>query len=231
MVDFITNLPIVARKDVILVVCNKLSKMMHFVATTEGILVEELIRLFRNDVQKLYRLPESIILDRELYFATDIIRELNSMLKIETKLLIPFYPQTNEQTEQINQELEQYLQFFVDHRQKNWLEWLVSAEFAINNKTHSITKVSPFIANYRRELRMGVNLKRKEKMEKAMGFVEKMKKIQKEAKAVLIRAQEEMKRQADKGRKEAEVWEVGDKVMLSIKDLVFKEQPVKKLVD
>ena len=231
MVDFITNLPIVARKDVILVVCNKLSKMMHFVATTEGILVEELIRLFRNDVQKLYRLPESIILDRGLYFATDIIRELNSMLKIETKLLIPFYPQTNEQTEQINQELEQYLQFFVDHRQKNWLEWLVSAEFAINNKTHSITKVSPFIANYRRELRMGVNLKRKEKMEKAMGFVEKMKKIQKEAKAVLIRAQEEMKRQADKGRKEAEVWEVGDKVMLSIKDLVFKEQPVKKLVD
>jgi len=50
MVDFITNLPIVARKDVILVVCNKLSKMMHFVATTEGTLVEELIRLFRNDV-------------------------------------------------------------------------------------------------------------------------------------------------------------------------------------
>ena len=133
--------------------------------------------------------------------------------------------------ERMNQKLEQYLRFFVDHRQKDWLEWLVSAEFTINNKTHSTTKMSLFMANYRRELRMGVDLRRKEKMEKATEFAERMRKVHEEAGATLVMAQEEMKRQADRERKEAEVWKVEDKVMLSIKDLVFKEQLVRKLID
>ena len=62
--DFITKLPIVARKDVILVVCDQLSKTMHFVATTEGTLAEGLARLFRDNMWKLYGLPESVVLDR-----------------------------------------------------------------------------------------------------------------------------------------------------------------------
>jgi len=61
----------------------------------------------------------------------------------------------------MNQELEQYLQFFIYHRQKNWLEWLATAEFAVNNKTHLLTKVSLFIANYRRENESGYKKKRK----------------------------------------------------------------------
>jgi len=77
------------------------------------------------------------------------------MLGIETKLLTVFYPQTDRQTERMNQELEQYLRFFIDHRQKDWPEWLASAEFAVNNKVHTTTKVLPFMANYGRELRMG----------------------------------------------------------------------------
>ena len=81
------------------------------------------------------------------------------MLGIETKLLTVFYPQTDGQTEQMNQNLEQYLQFFVDHRQKDWLKWLASAEFATNNKVHLAIKISLFIANYGRELRMGVNIR------------------------------------------------------------------------
>jgi len=116
------------------------------------------------------------------------------MLGIETKLSTSFYLQTDKQMEYINQELEQYLQFFVDYRQKDWPEWLVSAEFAINNKTHLTTKVSPFIANYERELRMGINIRKKEKMEKTIEFVERMKKVQEEAGVVLKKVQEEMKR-------------------------------------
>ena len=65
----------------------------------------------------------------------------------------------------------------MDHRQKNWPEWLASVEFAINNKAHLTTKVSPFMANYGRELRMGINIRRKRKMEKATEFAEKMKKV------------------------------------------------------
>ena len=87
------------------------------------------------------------------------------------------------------------------------------------------------MANYGRELRMGVDLKRKEKIKKAIKFAERMRKVQKEAEAVLMRIQKEMKRQVDRGRKETKVWKVRDKVMLSMKDLVFKERLVKKLVD
>jgi len=66
MVDFITKLLLVAGKNAILVVCNRLSKIAHFVATTEETLAEGLVRLFRDNVWKLYRLPESMISDRRL---------------------------------------------------------------------------------------------------------------------------------------------------------------------
>ena len=77
------------------------------------------------------------------------------MLGIKTKLSTAFHPQTDRQMEHINQELEQYLRFFIEHRQKDWPEWMASAEFAVNNKTHTATKVLLFMANYSRELRMG----------------------------------------------------------------------------
>ena len=103
--------------------------------------------------------------------------------------------------------------------------------FVINNKIYLTTKVSLFMANYGRELRMDVDLRRKEKMEKVTEFVERMRKVQKEAGAVLAKAQEEIKRQADRGRKKAEIWKVGDKIMLSTKNLVFKKRLARKLVD
>ena len=64
-----------------------------------------------------------------------------------------------------------------------------------------------------------------------MEFAERMRKVQEEAGAALTKVQKEMKRQADRGRKEVEVWKVEDKIILSMKDLVFKERLVKKLVD
>ena len=120
MVDFIMKLPVVAGKDAILVVCDRLSKITHFVATTEGTSAEGLARLFRDNdnVWKLHGLPESVVLDRGPQFAAELMKELNRMLGIETRLLTVFHPQMNGQTERMNQELEQYLRFFVDHRQK-----------------------------------------------------------------------------------------------------------------
>ena len=203
-VDFITKLPTVAGKDVILVVCDRLSKMTHFIATTEETIAEGLARLFRDNVWRLHELPESVVLDRGPQFATELTKELNRILGIKTKLLTVFHPQMDRQTEYMNQELEQYLQFFVDHRQKDWPEWLASAKFVINNKTHSTTKVSLFMANYGRELRMGGDIRRKGKVEKAMEFVEKLKRVQEEAGAALKKTQEEIKRYTDRNRKETE---------------------------
>ena len=101
MVDFIIKLPIVAGKDMILVVYDKLSKMTHFVTTMEGPLAEGLARLFRNNMWKLYRLPESVVLDRGPQFAAELIKELNRMLGIKMRLSTAFHPQTDGQTEQM----------------------------------------------------------------------------------------------------------------------------------
>jgi len=92
----------------------------------------------------------------------------------------------------------------VEHRQKDWPKWLATAEFAVNNKTHMATKISPFMANYRRELRMGKDIRKKGKMESATEFVERMKKVYEKTGAVLKKTQEEMKRYADRSRKETE---------------------------
>ena len=86
------------------------------------------------------------------------------------------------------------MRMFVDHRQKDWLEWLVSAEFVVNNKVYMATKILSFIANYGRELRMGDDIRKKEKVEKAIEFIKRMRKVQEEAGVVLKKAQEDMKK-------------------------------------
>jgi len=93
------HLMVVAGKDVILVVCDRLSKMTHFVAMTEGTSAEGLARLFWDNVWKLHRLPESVVSDRGPQFAAELTRELNRMLGIETRLSTVFYPQIDGQTE------------------------------------------------------------------------------------------------------------------------------------
>ena len=87
---------------------------------------------------------------------------------------------------------------------------MVAAEFAINNKVHIATKVSLFMANYGREMRMGRDIRKKGKVKSATEFVERMKKVHEEVEAALKKTQEEMKRYADRGRKETEEWKKGD---------------------
>jgi len=79
---------------------------VHFIATTKKTSAEEFARLFWDHVWKLHGLPESIILDRGVQFAAGMIKEVNNLLGIQTKLSTAYHPQTDGQTERINQELE-----------------------------------------------------------------------------------------------------------------------------
>jgi len=140
LVNFIMKLLLAQGYDSILVVVvDRLTKMVYFIPTTEKTLVEGLARLFRDNVWKLHGLPKSIILDRGPQFAAGLMWELNEMLEIKSKLSTAFYPQTDGQIERVNQELEQYLRMFIDHRQEQWLEWLGTIEFTYNNKAYSST--------------------------------------------------------------------------------------------
>ena len=102
--------------------------MAHFIATTERMSAEGLAKLFRDHVWKLHGLPESVILDRGVQFAVGMMRELNNLLGIQIKLSMAYHPQMDGQTERMNQELEQYLRVFIDHRQEQWPDWLGTVE-------------------------------------------------------------------------------------------------------
>jgi len=233
LVDFITKLPVSKDHDSILVVCDRFLKMSHFVVMTEKMMAEGLARLFRDNVWKLHRLPESMILYRGLQFAVGLTKELNKMLGIETKLSTAYHPKTDGQTERTNQKLEQYLRMYINHRQNNWSEWLAMTEFAFNNKVHTATKMLLFQANYGREPRMGFDIRKKGKNEKAEEFVKEMKERHEKARAALVKSQEKMKRQADISRKEVEKYRVGDKVLISTKDFLMElmKRAMKKVTE
>jgi len=220
--DFITKLPLAQGYNSILVVVDRLTKIVHFIPTTEKTSAEELARLFRDNVWKLHGLPESIISDRGPQFAAELMWELNEILGVKSKLSMAFHPQTDGQTERVNQELEQYLRMIIDHRQEQWPEWLGMAEFVYNNKAHSSTRMTPFKANYRQDPRMGFEGRKKGKYAGAEKFIKKMKEIQEEAKATLGKAQADMKKYADRKRSDVEEYKVGDLVMLSTKDLKYQ---------
>ena len=161
-------------------------------------------------------------MDRGPQFAAGLIKELNRMLGIKSKILTAFHPQIDGQTERVNQELEQYLRMFIDHRQEQWPDWLGTAEFVYNNKVHSSTKTLPFKENYGQYSRMEFEVRKKEKYEGAEKFITKMKEIQKKAKTALEKKMKEMKKYADRKREEVNEYKVGDLVMLSTKDLKYQ---------
>ena len=96
--------------------------MVHFIATTEKTSAKGLAKLFRDHIWKLHGLLESIVLDRGVQFAVEIIKKLNQLLEIQTKLSTAYHLQIDRQTERINKELEQYLRVFINYRQEQWLD-------------------------------------------------------------------------------------------------------------
>jgi len=133
----------------------------------------------------------------------------------------------------MNQKLEQYLRMYVNHRQNNWSEWLAMVEFAFNNKVHTVTKISLFEVNYGREPRMDFDIRKKGKNKKAEEFVRRMKERHEEARVALVKAQEKMKRQADRNRKKTEEYKIKDKVLINTKDFSMElmKRAMKKLTE
>ena len=125
------------------------------------------------------------------------------------------------------------MKIYVNHRQNNWLEWLATAEFAFNNKVYTVTKTSLFQVNYGEEPRMGFDIRKKGKNEKMEEFVKEIKERHEEARATLVKLQEEIKKQANRSRKEAGEYKVGDKVLISTKDFSMElmKRATKKLTE
>lgn len=229
-VDFITGLPECQGYNAIMVVVDRLSKMIHIIPTTDEVTSEGTAKLYRDHVWKLHGIPIKIICDRGPQFVSQFMKELNKLLGIQTAPSTAYHPQTDGQTERVNQEIEHYLRLFISHRQDDWVEWLSLAEFCYNNRIHASTRQTPFMLNNGRHPRMGTEPLRDSKMESVDAFVKKMQKAREEAKSALEKAADDMARFYDRKRGTAPKYKVGDMVWLDARD-IKTDRPSKKLDD
>ncbi|MBW0462885.1 hypothetical protein O181_002600 [Austropuccinia psidii MF-1] len=142
--DFITQLPLSKSFDSILVAVERFSKMAIFIPAYGKITALDLAQIFINYVFLKHGLPASIVSDRGSLFVSSFGTQLCKHLKISRDLSTAFHPETDGQTERVNQILKQYLWMYVRYHQDYWHTWLPLAEFAYNNSEHSSTKQSPF---------------------------------------------------------------------------------------
>jgi len=221
--DFIMPLPKSEGNTGILVVVDRLTKMAHFITIKKEITALETAETLMRNVFKLHGLPDKIISDRRTQFAAKVIQEMYKKLDITSALSSAYHPQTDGQTERVNQDLETYIQMFCTHRQDDWAKWLHMAEFAYNNKEHSTIKMSPFKANNLTEPRWLMEMKTENMTHPAAEEqLEEMKLVEKELQACLDIAAERMKEYYDKGS--APLLQIGDMAYLDARNLKEKIQ-------
>lgn len=229
-VDMIGPLPESLGYDAILNVVCMFSKQIISIPTNIELSALGWAKLYRDHVFCHHGLARKIVSDRGPQFLSKFIKDLYQLLGIQGNPSTAYHPQTDGQTERVNQEIEQYLRMFVNYHQNDWANWLPMAAFSYNNKIHTSTGFSPLFVNKGFHVNTGLNVQKEVKNDSAQTFVDDMKKIREEAESALKVAQETMKRFYDRKRQDAKPYQVGDLVWLEGYH-IKTDRPMKKLED
>src|SRR3979490_1646931 len=186
-VDFVSELPLAkSNHNAIINIVDVASKQAHFIPTYNTVTAEDSARLFLRHIWKLHGLLDVVISDRGPQFIADFTRELYRLLGIKKSTSTAYHPQSDGQTERVNQEMEQFLRVFINEQQNDWEELLPLAEFAYNNHSHSSTQDTPFMLDTGRHPRMGFEPRqRASEIEAVNDFRNRMETGLEEAKAAL----------------------------------------------
>lgn len=130
--DFITRLPKSKGQEVILVVVDRLTKYSHFIGLAHPFTTVTVAQAFMDHIYKLHGLPLTIISDRDPVFTSRFLQELMRKLEVQLNMGTAYHPQTDGQTEKVNQCLEQYLRSMVYDKQSKWAQYLSLAEWWYN---------------------------------------------------------------------------------------------------
>ncbi|KAI7948528.1 hypothetical protein MJO29_010193 [Puccinia striiformis f. sp. tritici] len=212
--DFITKLPKSGNFDSILVVIDHLSKATHFIPCKEAMSASELAKLFRREIFRLHGLPDRIISDRGTTFTCEFWQAFMKLLNIKSATSTAYHPQTDGQTERMNQILEDYLRHFVNYNQTDWSEKLDLAEFSINNLHSTSLGVSPFFFIHGYHPRFNT-LTTPSGKSQANKVVQDLQEIQDKATTALRAAKEKQALYYNKHRRDTPIYNPGDQVLLS----------------
>lgn len=146
--DFIEGLPKSSRYDTILVIINKFTKYAHLILLAHPYTAVQVAQVFLDNVYKLHGLPQSIVSDRDRIFTSTVWRELFRLTDTQLLLSSSYHPQTDGQTERLNQCLKTFLRCSASSCPKQWSKWLSVAEFWYNTSFHSALGRSPFDVLY-----------------------------------------------------------------------------------
>jgi len=190
-VDFVVELPESSGHDAVMTVVDSVSKRVHFVPTHTTVTAEGAARLFLHHVWKLHGLPKRVVSDRGPQFVASFTKELYRLLGIRLSSSTAWHPQSDGQTEHVNQELDQFLRLFVNERQNDWYDLLPIVEFQHNNHVHFTTQQPPFLLNTRQIPCMGFEPSQAPSgLETVNEFTERMKSATEKAKSAICKAQE-----------------------------------------
>ncbi|KAL5508629.1 hypothetical protein ACEPAH_6248 [Sanghuangporus vaninii] len=218
--DLITDLPVSNEGySSILVIVDKLTKMGKFIPCQGIPNAKQLARLFHQHIFKYYGAPKQVISDRGSNFTAQFLKEFCRLIDVDWKTSTAYHPQTDGQTERLNQELEQYLRCYVSYRQTDWAEYIDMAEFAYNNRKHSTTHQSPFYTLYGWHPHLDIVETRDSNVPEAINHLEELRQVQQEAYNSIRQANEAMKLYADLHRGKLPEYKPGDKVLLDMKNL------------
>jgi hypothetical protein len=214
--DFIEGLPVSEGADSILVVVDRLTKYAHFLPLRHPFSATSVSKIFIDNIVKLHGVPQMIISDRDKIFTSHFWKNLFKSLSIELRYSTAYHPQTDGQSERVNQCVEQYLRCAVQDNPKHWRRWIPMAEFWYNSSHHTALGCSPFQALYHTKPNFGGMPNLVAASESPAHDVLLDYQVQTELlRAQLIRAQHRMKSYADKNRIERQ-FQVGDKVLLKL---------------
>jgi len=149
-IDIIGPLPKSNGMDAIVVIVDRFTKMIRLKATTMNILLKGIAKIYRDEIWKLHGVSRKILSDRGLQFASKFMEEFTKVLGTKRQLSTAYHPQTDGQTEKINQEIGTFLWHYVNYQQDNCTDWLSVVEFQYNDKKHAATGRTPFELNFGR---------------------------------------------------------------------------------
>jgi transposase InsO family protein len=228
--DFVEQLPLSGSFDSILVVVDRLTKWAIFIPTTTTLTSAQLAELLIDRLISQHGLPDAIVSDRGSKFTSKLWRYFMSRLGVNLRLSTAFHPQTDGQTERVNQVLEQYLRIFTSYNQDDWSTLLPQASLCYNNSIHSAIQLSPFFANYGYHPRVLDELKPTTTSEVPEGhrIAESLVAVHNHCSANIAEANLIYAKAYDKNHSDAPPYRVGDRVMLSMEN-IKTTRPMKKL--